>query len=402
MPHDSSEPGWMGRPGWSGLPPHAQPFVHALNRMQARETVRPDQMEARARGLLDAHFGPGEEATAAFARGGAGLISEHSHYFDGFALMLPLAQGTAVALRPARGRKTSVVFDAGAVEVLGEAPASPPLRVVAHVLDKLERDAPVEMAAVSSIAPAFQDAMLSSLGVALSLAVAPDLGRHARLAALAAALEGALYPFSLAYPIAALEGQPGTYTLVDTRTYEQAPLEALPAPTAAWGLVDPGGGVTSPARGLALRRRAHRALENLQQHGMAQLTSFRYLEHQDLPGALARADARHRPTIQYLVTENRRVMNFVRAVRQQDAQMMGTILLSSFHARSEWEGTQAREDRAIAEAEAMLFDGIFGASLTGHGRSVLVFGQPASLPLALDRIAAAGTREMQPPATMLL
>ena len=152
-----------------------------------------------------------------------------------------------------------------------------------------------------------------------------------------------------------------------------------------------------------LQRRALRALEHLRVRGFETLQSFRYLEHQDLPAALDAADTTHRATVQYLVTENRRVVNFVRAIRQRDAQMMGAILLTSFHARREWEGTRSEEEEAVGIIETMALEGMYGASLTGHGRSVLVLGQPASLPLALDRIAAAvAERAAHPVETMLL
>lgn len=405
MPQDSLKPGWTGSPGWIGLPPHAQPFVHGLNRMQARETIRPEQLQDRAVALLEAHFGPGAAPATAFSRGGTGLISEHTHYFDGFAVMLPLAQGTAVALRAAASGPSYVAFESGGVLTFEESQAAPipALRVVAEVLNRIGSGTPLEVSVVSSIAPAFQDARLSSLGVALTLAAAPDLERHARLEVLAESLEAALYPFSLAYPIAALDGKPDTYTLVDTRTYEQAALDALPSDLAAWGLVDPGAERVSVGRSRVLERRAQRALAHLQERGFEKLHSFRYLEHQDLPAALAAADASHRPTIHYLVTENRRVVNFVRAIRQRDAQMMGTILLTSFHARREWEGTRHEEERAVDIIETMLLEGMFGASLTGHGRSVLVLGQPASLPLALDRIAGAVSEQAAHPVeTMIL
>ncbi len=395
------------QPGWTGLSPMAQPFLHALNRMQARATIRPDQLEAQAAALLEAHFGPGKPPATTFARGGVGLVCDHSHYFDGFALMLPLAQGTAVALRPApQGRTSYVAFEEGGVQVFGsEKDDTAPLavRVVTEVLGRLGENMPVQVAVVSSIPTCFQDARLSSLSVALAGVVAADAERHARLDTLAAALRAALYPFSLAYLIAALDGQPGTYTLVDARTYEFAALEAMPENMAAWGLVDPGTGRLSPARSLVLQRRAQRALLHLQRRGFESLASFRYLEHRDLAAALEAADARHRATIQYLVSENRRVVNIVRAIKQRDLQMMGAILLTSFHARSEWEGTHRAENATVAVVEEMALEGIYGATLTGHGRSMLVLGQPATLPTALDRMANTLAGLMPHPAqTMLL
>ncbi len=388
----------------------AKPFAHALDRMDARAVLRPDELEARAASLLEARFGPGDAPATAFARGGAGLISEHTHYYDGFALMLPLTQGTAVALRPARQGTSAVAIEGGTVETLGaeaEGPSQPGARVVREVLARRGAE-PVEVAVVGSIPMCFQDARLSSLAVAVGrglqkLAVEkPQDARRAVLGTLVEALQAALYPFSLAYLITAYEGEPGTYSLVDTHTHEHRPLAALPETQAAWGLFDPGRGRISGPRSLALQRRATRALAHLRDKGIG-LGSFRYLEHRDLPAALDAADPAFRPTIQFLVTENRRVMNLVHAIVQGDTQKMGAVLRMSYLARREWEGSRAAEDAAHSVAEVMALDGVYGTALTGHGRSLLVLGRPAILPTALDKMAdAVAVQTGQTASAMLL
>src|SRR5690606_38106706 len=88
------------RPGRATTPPFIQPYLEALNRIQERRALRPDEVLERARKLLDTEFGTQPvPAEAAFAHGSAGLLSEHTHYFDGFAVVKCLPFGTGVAAR---------------------------------------------------------------------------------------------------------------------------------------------------------------------------------------------------------------------------------------------------------------------------------------------------------------
>src|SRR5690606_35509706 len=96
----------------AGNAPFVQPYLHALDRMQKRAFLHPEQVVARARTLLDERLGTSAHpAEAVFAPAGAGIPAEHTHYFDGFALLLMLPLGTAVAVRRAEGPASQVAFE---------------------------------------------------------------------------------------------------------------------------------------------------------------------------------------------------------------------------------------------------------------------------------------------------
>ena len=81
-------------------PSFVRPFLYALNRMQANEILRPVQYMDRAKMLLIDRLGmSGPIPEAAFSHGVVGLMADHTHYFEGFALGLRLRQGVAVAIR---------------------------------------------------------------------------------------------------------------------------------------------------------------------------------------------------------------------------------------------------------------------------------------------------------------
>ena len=145
-------------------------------------------------------------------------------------------------------------------------------------------------------------------------------------------------------------------------------------------------------------------LGTLQKDTFPKLTSLRDLEHRDLDRALGALPRRLRPYLRHLVTENRRVQKLVAAVRRNDWQMFGALLLMS-HAstRTDWDSTGARVDFVVEQVEQMTLEGMYGGFMSGRGGCVLVLGQPFTVPRALDRIADAfeahfGAR----PDTMLL
>lgn len=75
------------------------------------------------------------------------------------------------------------------------------------------------------------------------------------------------------------------------------------------------------------------------------------------------------------------------AIRQQDWQKLGSLLLMSHAAlRYDWQASCAEADLIVEVAEAMSLEGIFGASMNGYGNGVLVAGRPFQLPVYLERL----------------
>ena len=402
MPRDASDP------EWTGTPPYVKPFLHALDRMEERETIRPEQLGERAQALLNERFGlSAEAATVAFAHGPLGIISDHTHYFDGFAVFMPLPQGVAVAVRAAAGSASRVAleesrqtatFDLAALAA--EAGVDPAVGIIAKLARRGRREKQVEMAVVSTVPEGCRDAYLAALGVAVwrgleaieETALPPEEARTVCLQAVRAAVaESAGYPFSLAYAVAAYDGRPGVFVLADAGTLEQLALEK-PSTQLGWGLVDMGmAPLHPPAFYQEIKARAEEALGVihgvLQKQGFAKLTSLRDLEHQRLQHALGVLPPRLQPVVRYLVTENRRVQKLITAVRRRDWQMVGALLLMAHAARrSDVQATAPEIDFVIEQVEAMTAEGMYGASATGHGACVLVAGQSFVVPACLDQV----------------
>ena len=385
--------------------------------MQERRTVRPDALTDRARSLLIDEFGAaGDRPDSAFSHGGAGLLADHTHYFDGFAILMSLPMGAAVALRTCGSPTSRIVFEGG-VETwsfdlsAGIDDALPMwVRVVAGVI---ERTAPeggqVEAAVVSTVPSSCVDAYVGSLGMAAARACQSVFARSDDSSELEQMVRDVIesclsLPFSIAHVMTSDAGRPDSYSLVDARTRERLPVDAPSRDALGWGLIDVRMGLLRDAS--FHRDRAEQAADAtaiLQKKGFASLISLRELEHRDLSRALSLLPRRLRPAVRHLVTENRRVQKLVAAVRRRDWQMFGALLLMS-HAsmQKDWDSTNAMVDLAVREAETMSLEGIYGACMTGRGGCVLVVGQPFIVPRCLDRVQEALREQFEIDADIIL
>ena len=384
----------------------AAPFVHAYRQTpdQVRQQpLSPDQLTDRARALLvERGEASGQEIEAAFAHGAVGILSGHTHYFDGFALLMCFEQGTAVAIRETassesvllfEGDDTRWTFDGTAASVDGEAWPAWACVVKEVVAQVGQTGVQVEVAVVSTVRAGCTEAYLSALGVAAARAVqalfAVPVSTHALVDTVCQIIGDCVgLPFSRAYLIAAEAGLPSHLTLVDTATGEHLPIEAPPRDQFGWGLVDVGWERFAKASvHWEYKEKAEKALAILQKRGFENLASFRDLEHRDLNRALGLLPRRLKPTVRHLVTENRRVQRMIFATRKDDWQMFGALLLMS-HAslRDDWKRTSETVDFVVEQVEAMSLDGMYGASVTGRGGCVLVVGQPFLVPRCLRRI----------------
>ncbi len=385
----------------TGAPPYVTPYLDALDRLQERTIVRPDQLTERSRSLLDARFGTRPAAAeAAFAHGVAGLLGEHTHYFDGFAILMPLPLGTAVAARIVPTGTCRLVFEGGE-EAWTFAPDRPSdadepawVRLTEEILRRLlPDDTSIEVAVVSTVPSACLDGYLAALGIATarvaqSLFALPQSSLEIQQLVGDVIESCAGYPFSIAYLVAADESSPEEYALVDTHTLEHLALEAPPREMLGWGLVDVGMGVLQHVSyHTKMRERAENAAAMLRRKGFPDLGSLRDLEHKDLRVALDVLPRRYKPIVRHLVTENRRVQKLVAAVRRRDWQMFGALLLMSHSShQKDWGSTNELVDAVVHETEVMSIEGMYGAGVTGRGGCVLVAGQPFIVPRCLDRI----------------
>ena len=401
--------------------PFINPYLETLDRVQ-REPLRPGSLTDRARALLVERYGPSDQSTeAAFAHGTAGLLTGHTHYFDGFAVLMSFRQGTAVALRPTAAPRSRLTFEGSTNQWDFEATGSVPetdgqdlpawVCIVEEVVRQLgTAGAQVEVAVVSTVPAGCTEGYLAALSVAAGRAMQALFALPESPSTLIETVGQIMsdcvgLPFSTAYLVAAEAGRPQHFTLVDTATGEHLPLDAPGRDRLGWGLIDVGSGRLAKASvHWEYKERAEKALAILQKRGFDQLPSFRDLDFQDLQRALGLLPRRLRPVVRHLVTQNHRVQKMVFATRKQDWQLFGALLLMS-HAsvRDDWGRTSEAVDFVTEQVEAMTLDGMYGASVSGRGGCVLVVGQPYVVPLCLDRVRTAFEERFgHRPTTMLL
>src|SRR5690625_3228835 len=81
-------------------PPYVRPYQIAMDRLQDREMRTREDILQQARALTDEVSAGSQVVHEAFAYGPTGLISTHTHYFPGFAILLSLPLGTGIVAAP--------------------------------------------------------------------------------------------------------------------------------------------------------------------------------------------------------------------------------------------------------------------------------------------------------------
>lgn len=354
--------------------------------------------------LLEACFGGGVSPQVETVRGSIDLQSAQTHYSTGFGLLMSLRESVTVACRPSDGSTTRLVFAANsgpwtASINLDEAPDELPdapvwQQIVHHVLRDMQGTRQnVDIAVVSSVPGTAQDAYFSALALATAKAVGdveqpPDAkGKISKISAdtlpmLLDTIEAATQrPTSIAALIASHADTASPFTLVDTGTYEFLPVETDAHDELDWAVIDSGQPAARPSEWhRSLKQEADTALARLREQGFDNLTSFRNVQHQDLPKALNALPERLRPVTRHLIGENRRVQKHVAAMRRGDWQMIGALLLMS-HAslRDQIKATTPTADAFVEAVESLTLDGVYGACMTSRDGLILVTGRQNAL-----------------------
>lgn len=371
-------------------PSFVQPFLYALNRMQENESLRPTQYTERARALLVDRLGAsGPLPEAAFSNGSVGLLADHTHYFDGFAMMLQLRQGIAVAVRHTTEATTRIVFD-GAGTWTGDLPNRLAIAVFG--------DANVDMAVVSALPPGLGVARQASLTVAM-LRVRDIMDGRARgdmeLADEARTiLANALgVHVSRVFTTGATLTDEGPFVLADASNGKYMPLEVASNQRPGFALVTLGEPGKTDAQGMQERRElVQKATAELEKVAFPKLGSLRNLEHRDLDKALDAVSRKYRPVVRHVVSANRNVQKLAVAIRKSDWQFFGALLkISLASIMQDWSTGRTEFGPALAEAERLSLEGIYGVVQTGELGVLLVVGQPFSIPAYIDALREAHT-----------
>jgi len=401
-------------PAPTSLPPFLadEAFVEAPESLDNEPALSAEALQQRARDRLVDRMGPAEgPVVTGYACGTVGVQADQTHYSDGFGLFLPLPQGVAVAARSAEAARVTFAGSGGA-ESSNPDPASPWRTAVLRILQELAADQPVEVEVVSTVPGACRDGYLAALSVALMRAVRDldvsttvDLEsvqylRDDLVPVLAAEIGAALdQPFSEGYLLATFAGREPAFTLVDTATREHLPVETEARTALQWAVLDPGPqSLRPPSFHHRRQAQAEEALRVLRRNGLTGLEAFRDLEHRDLERAAEVLPTALRPVARHLVTENRRVQKHVAAMRGNDWQMIGALMLMS-HAsqRDHWKSSPEASDWLVEEAERRPYDGLYGACMTGRAGAVLVTGRPQNVGSELHRLVdAVASRQPRP------
>lgn len=374
--------------------PQDASYADAVRRVAQRPVYDADAHRAAAAALLGA---AGDEAVhAATAPLGLGVLSGHTHYFPGFALVLPVPAGYAVAVRQVPGPSVRAKVsgaDTGVplVDLADEGRVLEGLVTRAGATQKASTG--LEIALVRPAFTGCRTAGLTALGTAAVRALTEALNlpwseaqqiEHVR-GVLAAVLNA---PFSSALPLASYAGRVGTLSLIDTATGEHLSLALPDTDRLSWSVV---AGLDGPMPGpsfFTMRLAEYaRTLTLLQAGPFSMLRTARDLEHRDLPQALARLPKTLRPVLRHLVSENRRVPQMVAAVRRPSVHLLGGLLLiSQASLRNDWGVQDHWIDTVMAAGQGA--EGVYGVRAVDEGRDrcALVVGQPVAVAVFLNRM----------------
>lgn len=309
-----------------------------------------------------------------FAPGRVNLVGEHTDYNDGYVLPLALPHGTVVAARARPDRRLRLWsrrdpqqvevdldrLEPGSVQGWAAYPAGMAwaLREAGPVVGAdlvLDGDVPLGAGLSSSAS------LECAVGECLADLAGLDVDRTS-MALLAQRAENDFVgmPCGVMDQMAAMHGRAGHLVFLDTRSLE---VEHVPFDPAAWGLALLVVDTRAPHRlvdsAYADRRATCRA-------AAATLGVPALRDVTDLEAALARLDESARRRVRHVVTEDRRVLAVVDALRSgADPRTVGPLLTASHVSlRDDYEVTVPELDVAV---DAALAAGAHGARMTGGG-----------------------------------
>ena len=333
----------------------------------------------------------------ASAPGRVNLIGEHTDYNGGFVLPTAILQTTRVEMAPSSGRSIrvwSAAFPGRPVEyelggesrngdwsdyVKGMTVVLAPLGLASGFCARIESDVPVGSGLSSSAA------LEISLGRALrSVFKLPlsdvDLARAARRAE----NEFVGAPVGIMDQMACSLATVSSALFLDTRSLE---FENVPIPDAAAVIVIDSGIEHRHADG-GYKQRRRECEEAAAALGVRELRDAdeAMIERAGLPDLLARR-ARH------VVTENRRVLETVNALRTGDLARAGELFVQSHTSMRDDFQVSVPEIDALVEIATSVQD-IYGARLTGggFGGAIVALASAARARAAADEVVAAYTK----------
>ena len=334
----------------------------------------------------------------ASAPGRVNLIGEHTDYNGGFVLPTAILQTTRVEMAPSSGRsirvwsaafpdRPPVEYELGRESkngdwsdyVKGMTVVLAPLGLASGFCARIESDVPVGSGLSSSAA--LEISMGRALRSVFKLPLSDvDLARAARRAE----NEFVGAPVGIMDQMACSLATVSSALFLDTRSLE---FENVPIPDAAAVIVIDSGIEHRHADG-GYKQRRRECEEAAAALGVRELRDAdeAMIERAGLPDVLARR-ARH------VVTENRRVLETVNALRTGDLARAGELFVQSHTSMRDDFQVSVPEIDALVEIATRVPD-IYGARLTGggFGGAIVALVSAARARAAADEVAAAYTK----------
>ena len=345
--------------------------------------------QQRAQQLLPVRH-PQQKVSTSFGLGTVGLISEHTHYFPGFALVIPLPVGVGVALREHSAPEMDVRWATnGVVYTLDEVPDW-------HrcILQRLSEtlNSGVEGGIYGPLGRRYSEGFIGALAAAWMQAMIrfrkPSQSLTGdQLSQVASIISECIdRPFGEAPVIASLATMREGILAIDVQSKEYVPM-TYETERLGWALIDTKIFHDPGARFFWDRKAmVEEAISILQRKGFKELRSLRQLAHEQLSYALELLPRRLVPIVRHLVTENRRVQRMIMAIRKHDWQMVGGLMLiSQASLKRDWRTTIPEIDFLVNKLQQ---EGIYGVRMVGpgFGGQVLVLGQLYRLAQVMDEI----------------
>lgn len=303
------------------------------------------------------------------------IAAEHTHYFPALGLLLKLNGAVSVAVQ--RGESTSGrVVSKGMNDTRVR-------KLVEAIQNRLPQFASLDVSLDFEGCSAGIASRLSTAAVAILEALGGFSKQQIAQWAGASVREVMKEPYGPADALAA-QSQ-GDVSLVDVQAMVTTPMERTPVLGFAMLELDSENPIN---RSLLWERAAimERCTEMFDARGWDTTAALQAVSPDEWRKFLVQLDPASQPVVRYMIGENRRVSRMVSAIKREDSQVLGALLMMSHSSRikdlGENDPLHSFVYEQVEEAE-----GIHGARPTAAGDRILIVGRPYLLPTFIDRLA---------------
>lgn len=337
------------------------------------QKISPDESQKLAAVMFREHVGyePAQVVTKSCS---IPIAAEHSHYFPSFGVLMRVNGVVSAAVQRGEttsGRVVSRGLDDARVRKLVEA-----------IQNRLPQFATLDVSLVFDGCSGGVASTLSTAAVAILEVLGGFSEQQIAQWAGASVKEVLKEPYGSADALAAQST--GDISLVDVHAMTVTPLNRTPA--IGFAMLELGQKYTTE-RSLLWERAAimERCTELFETRGWDTAASLQSVSPEEWAKFLAQIDPASQSVVRYMIGENRRISRMVSAIKREDSQVLGALLLMSHSSRikdlGENDPLHSFVKEQVEEAE-----GIHGARPTAAGDRILIVGRPYLLSSFLKRL----------------